>query len=63
MAATKGDITPTVETKENTFEESSPTHMHSQQTATKQMILFSAFIALAGWIFNFDLGMAILSMI
>lgn len=61
MARAKGETTPTVETKENTFEESVPIHMHSQQKVTRQMILFSSFIALAGWIFNFDLGKPILS--
>lgn len=60
MSAHKEVMAHGVETheKESRVEDtlSATAYVPSDQRATKQMIFFSAYIALAGWIFNFDLG-------
>ncbi|KAK5207548.1 hypothetical protein LTR72_007196 [Exophiala xenobiotica] len=62
MSAQKEAMTHGVESKEKEGESrvedapSATAYVPSDQKVTKQMIFFSAYIALAGWIFNFDLG-------
>ncbi len=52
----KKDLTGKVAMHESQVEHVVPPRVLSGQRATKEMILFSIYIALAGWIFNFDLG-------
>jgi hypothetical protein len=62
MSAQKEAMAHGVESKEKEEESrvedapSATAYVPSDQKVTKQMIFFSAYIALAGWIFNFDLG-------
>ncbi|OQU97867.1 hypothetical protein CLAIMM_03744 [Cladophialophora immunda] len=56
MADIKESMASNTETKEYAAEVGLRTSAPSGQRATKQMVLFSLFISLAGWIFNFDLG-------
>jgi hypothetical protein len=58
MPNEKPDAAPTADTMEYSMEEASPTATAalSSQKTTKQMIFISLYVALAGWIFNFDLG-------
>lgn len=45
-----------IETIEDSHDEAQPAAAAARQKTTWQMVAFSSFIALAGWIFNFDLG-------
>jgi hypothetical protein len=60
MADVKTDMAPTTETKEYSVENAVPARSStpSSQKATKQMMFISLYVSLAGWIFNFDLGMS-----
>lgn len=54
---TKENMFPTVETNDDAGDDTMAVPAPAAaQKATKQMIFFSIYIALAGWIFNFDLG-------
>lgn len=58
MATAKSDTLMTHEGSEyaDLVENTAPRGHVSTQKATKQMLFFSLYIGLAGFIFNFDLG-------
>ncbi len=58
MVDLKADMAPTAATKECLVDNGLPAlpRASPSQKATKQMAFVSLYVALAGWIFNFDLG-------